>query len=205
MDPIVYKTVIGLDIGQHAVKAVRAVVRGGVFKTTHLETMRLPAGMGATETAAMLARWLEQLGFKGEPCVIGLRGLTVLFQTLALPPQDPRPADQAVAMEIARLSEISTESMLYGFAPIATEDETRRFLDRNAPWCDFTELMTYVYMSGSAHCLDPRRYGIRRKGNVYDEIGGLAWPQHVETMQKRLEILMGDFWSRLGPEGGKRA
>jgi len=128
MDPIVYKSVIGLDIGQHAVKAVRAVMRGGVFKATHVETLRLPAGMAGLETAAMIARWLEQLGFKGEPCVIGLRGLTVLFQTLALPPQDPRPADQAVAMEIARLSEISTESMLYGYAPIAAADETRRFL-----------------------------------------------------------------------------
>ncbi len=128
MDPIVYKTVIGLDIGQYAVKAVRAVKRGGVFRITHLETLRLPAGMAGIETSAMIARWLGQLGFKGEPCVIGLRGLSVLFQTLALPAQDPRPAEQAVAMEIARLSEISTEAMVYGFSPIPSEDAIRRFL-----------------------------------------------------------------------------
>ncbi|MFO7536101.1 MAG: pilus assembly protein PilM [Kiritimatiellia bacterium] len=128
MDPIAYKTVIGLDIGQYAVKAVRAVKRGGVFTITHLETLRLPAGMAGPETSAMIARWLEQQGFKGEPCVIGLRGLAVLFQTLTLPPQDPRPAEQAVAMEISRLSEISTEAMLFGFSPIPSDDAVRRFL-----------------------------------------------------------------------------
>ena len=128
MDSIAYKTVIGLDIGQSAVKAVRAVKRGGVFKITHLETLRLPAGMAGAETSALIARWLGQLGFKGEPCVIGLRGLSVLFQTLSLPPQDPRPADQAVAMEISRLSEISTEAMVYGFSPIPSSDAIRRFL-----------------------------------------------------------------------------
>jgi Tfp pilus assembly PilM family ATPase len=128
MDPIAHKTVIGLDIGQYAVKAVRAVRRGGVFRITHQETLRLPAGMGGSETAALIERWLGQLGFKGEPCVIGMRGLQVLFQTLALPPQDPRPAEQAVAMEISRLSEISNEAMMYGFSAIPVESGIRRFL-----------------------------------------------------------------------------
>jgi len=84
-------------------------------------------------------------------------------------------------------------------------DETRRFLERNAPWCDFTELMTYVYMSGSDHHMRPRKYGILRKGQVYDEVGGQRWPEHLSTMQRRLEIIKGDFWSRLEPGTGGRA
>jgi type IV pilus assembly protein PilM len=128
LKPIAHKTVIGLDVGQFAVKAVRVVKRGGVARVTHQETLRLPPGMAGSETSAMIQRWLGQLGFGGEPCVIGLRGVQVLFQTLALPPQDPRPAEQAVAMEISRLSEISNEAMMYGFSPIPSEDTVRRFL-----------------------------------------------------------------------------
>jgi Tfp pilus assembly PilM family ATPase len=127
-DPITFKTVVGLDIGQFSVKAARAVKTGGQFRITHVETLRLPAGMAGAETGAMIQRWLGQLGFAKEPCVIGLRGMTVLFQTLALPPQDPRPPEQAVAMEISRLSEISNEAMMYGFSPVPADDATRRFL-----------------------------------------------------------------------------
>jgi len=128
MDAIAYKTVIGLDIGQHSVKAVRAVRRGDATAVTPLESLRVPPGMGPAETASLIGRWLDQQGIRREPCVVGIRGLSVLFQTLALPPQDPRPADQAVAMEIARLSEISSDQMRYGYVPISGTDETRRFL-----------------------------------------------------------------------------
>lgn len=73
-------------------------------------------------------------------------------------------------------------------------DETRRFMKRIAGFTDYTELMTYVFMHDSAHFLDPRKFGLLRKGNIFDEVGGQTWPEQVITRDRRLEILRGDFW-----------
>ncbi len=130
MEPVFHRTVLGLDIGQHSAKAVRLVRRrNGLVRVTHQEMVRIPAGMGSAEQSVLIARWLSQQGFRMEPCVISVRGLNVLFQTLALAPDDPRPAELAVELEISRLSEIATESMVHGFMEIAAAaDKGRRFL-----------------------------------------------------------------------------
>jgi len=130
MEPVFHRTVLGLDIGQHSAKVVRLVRRGnGTIRVTHRDMVRIPAGMGTAEQSVLIARWMSQQGFRGEPCVLSVRGLNVLFQTLALASDDPRPADLAVELEIARLSEIATETMRHGFMEIAAgEDKGRRFL-----------------------------------------------------------------------------
>jgi Tfp pilus assembly PilM family ATPase len=127
MQPLHYNTVIGLDVGQHAVKAVRVVRRGRSLTVTHAELLRQPSGT-ALDWAGAIGRWLEQKGFQGDPCVIGLRGLAAMFHPLALKEEDERPVGQAVAAEISRLNELSPEPMSYAFVTLPERDKVRRVL-----------------------------------------------------------------------------
>ena len=126
MDMLNYKTVLGLDIGLYAVKAVRMTLRGRTPVVTHAETLRQPAG--ALDWPTVIARWLEQKGLTADPCVIGIRGISTMFQPLILQPEDPRAVGQAVAMEITRLNELSSEAMTYAFIPLPEKNKARRLL-----------------------------------------------------------------------------
>ena len=118
-------SVLGLDIGHHSAKAVRAVMRHSRMEITHADTLRLPPDV--TDPAQVIAPWLDSLGFQKLRTVVGVQGPSMMFQPFSLPPEDPRSMSQAVTVEIARYNEVASESMVYDFLPL-TENENGKTL-----------------------------------------------------------------------------
>lgn len=119
-------TVVGIDIGQYAVKAVWAERRGRKAVVTRMESLRLPTDR--SDSGAIIAPWLEKMGIVGSPCVIGLPGAQSIFQPLFLPPEDLRTFEQATAMEVVKFNEMASETMIYGFSPITINPGERRLI-----------------------------------------------------------------------------
>ena len=121
-----YRTVIGLDIGHHTVKVVRADRRGKSIAFGKPELMRLPSEAG--DKAAVVARWLGDLGLLKYPCVLGLPGQSTMFQPLTVAANDPRTFEQIASVEISRFNELASETTVYGFSPILTDSGEKRLL-----------------------------------------------------------------------------
>jgi Tfp pilus assembly PilM family ATPase len=119
-------SVLGLDIGHHSAKAVRAVMRHSRMEITHADTLRLPPDV--TDPAQVIAPWLNSLGFQKLRTVVGVQGSSVMFQPFSLPPEDPRSMSQAVTVEIARYNEVASESMVYDFLPLAENEDGKALL-----------------------------------------------------------------------------
>ena len=119
-------TIVGVDIGQYAVKAVWAERRGRSLVVTRMETLRLPTDR--SDSGVIVAPWIEKMGIAKLPSVIGLPGAQSIFQPLFLPAEDLRTFEQATAMEVVKFNEMASETMVYGFSPIAINPRERRLL-----------------------------------------------------------------------------
>jgi len=119
-------TVVGIDIGQYAVKAVWAERRGGTPIVTRMESLRLPTDR--SDSGNIIGPWIEKMGIPAFPCVIGLPGAQSIFQPLFLPPEDLRTFEQATAMEVVKFNEMASETMIYGFSPISINPGERRLI-----------------------------------------------------------------------------
>lgn len=118
-------TIIGLDVGKFAVKAVWSELRRGAPTIIRSEILRLPQG---SAPASVIAPWTEKLGLAKHRCVVGLSGQLSMFQPFLLPPGDPRTAEQAAAMEVITFNEMAVEDMVYGFAPFSINPGEKRLL-----------------------------------------------------------------------------
>ncbi|MBN1673562.1 MAG: pilus assembly protein PilM [Kiritimatiellae bacterium] len=121
-----HKAILGLDIGRHSVKAVRALRRGAGALITRADLLRLPADV--PDKVEVIGRWLRELAPPGTPCVIGLSAQAAMFQPIELMRDDPRSYAQAAAMEMSRFNELASEPMVYGFTPVSAEDQAKRLL-----------------------------------------------------------------------------
>ena len=92
-------SVVGLEIGRHAVRAAWSDLRGAAPVGSRLESLRLPAD--GTDSAGVILPWLEQLKLGRTPCIVALCGDQCMFQPLRLQPNDPRSLKQAAEMEAA--------------------------------------------------------------------------------------------------------
>ena len=119
-------TVVGVDIGRYAVKAVWAQRSRTGFTVDRTETLRLPPGSGNPTT--VMAPWIEKCGLQRWPCVLGFTGSQCMFQPLTLAPNDPRTDDQACAIEIVKFNEMASETMTYGSSPMAIHKDQRSML-----------------------------------------------------------------------------
>ncbi len=79
-------------------------------------------------------------------------------------------------------------------------DDTRRLVDELRPYARFS-LMSYRFLPGSPLREEPRRFGLRRMGDTYDELGGLAWERHLEVVEERQRVLRDDL-GMVGEPGG---
>lgn len=120
------RKIIGLDVGRHAVKLAWAERRGGTPHVTRTETLRLPPG--TADVKSVVLPWLEQQKVAGSHCVIGIPGFQSMFQPFVLAPGDPRSLEDAAAMETVKFNEMASETMVYGFTPIALNEGEKRLL-----------------------------------------------------------------------------
>jgi Tfp pilus assembly PilM family ATPase len=119
-------TVVGIDFGQYAVKAVWAERRGNAPAVTRMESLRLPTDR--FDSGNIIGPWFEKMGITRVPCVIGLPGAQSIFQPLFLPPEDLRTFEQATAMEVIKFNEMASETMVYGFTSISINPGERRLI-----------------------------------------------------------------------------
>jgi Tfp pilus assembly PilM family ATPase len=118
--------VVGLDIGRHSVKAVWAVKQGKSAGIVRCETMRL--ALGGEDRHAVIRSWVEKTGIGRHRCAIGLASDQAMFQPFLLAEKDPRTPEQVAAMEVIRFNEMSSETMIYDFAPLSLAEGDRRLL-----------------------------------------------------------------------------
>lgn len=120
------ETVLGIDVGRHAVRVLGLRQKAAAAIVERAEVLRLPPE--GTDARSIVLPWLQQLGISGCPCVLSVPGVQCLFQPLALPRNDPRTMEQAVAVEMVRFHELSGETMTVGFVPFELGDGQRRVL-----------------------------------------------------------------------------
>lgn len=120
------RTVLGLDIGRHAVRLVWAEMRGGKPRVTRTESLRLPPA--TADTKGVILPWLEQHKVAGSACVIGIQGFQSMFQPFVLAPGDPRSLEDAAAMETVKFNDMASETMTYGFTPVSLNEGEKRLL-----------------------------------------------------------------------------
>lgn len=120
--------VIGLDIGRHAVKVVRAERRWGALSVTHADALRVPRGGG--DVVMIARRWLDGLPWAKGPCVVTLPGGSVILKTLTLASGDPRTLRQAAALETDALTRMAGESFMHDVLefPLQPGSDARRGL-----------------------------------------------------------------------------
>ncbi len=119
--------IIGLDVGHHSVRVVRVERAGDGVSVKTAESMRLP--LDDSDKTDVIKKWLSQVGgLSGSTFVVALCGQSIMFQPFALVPNDPRTFEQAVEMEVARFSELASETMAHGFQALSEEERERRML-----------------------------------------------------------------------------
>jgi len=120
------KTVISLDIGKYAVKALWAETRKNNIAIQRIETIRLP--QDASDLTELIKPWIKKLQLTGKNCILSLPAQEIIFQPLTLPPSDPRTIEQAASIEVIRFNEMASEAMEYGYLPFRGSPGERRLL-----------------------------------------------------------------------------
>lgn len=120
------KTVLGLDIGRHAIKAVLASANGGLLRVHRAEQIPIPPDL--TDIGAALRRWWEERHLGNTPVVTSVGGGRVLYQHLRMEPGDPREHEQLARMEAMRFSEMTDSSMEVSVTPASRQPKERQLL-----------------------------------------------------------------------------
>lgn len=137
------RTIVGLDLGAHAVKAVWAAKRPGGYTVTRREILHLPLSDG--NPMRIVKPWLEKHGITKLPVAMGLPASSCVIQTVTYPLDDPRSAAQAAGMEVDKFNDIASEQMSFGYAPATVSEDDRRLLLVMAK----PELISGVLQAGS--------------------------------------------------------
>lgn len=117
------RSIVGLDLGRHSVKAVWVTLRAGGPVVTRSESLHVP--LNEQKPERLIRPWLESHGLLRQGVVLAVPGSDTVFQSFQLPPEDPRTPAQAAAMEVAKFNDIASETMTYGFAPYARKGATK--------------------------------------------------------------------------------
>ena len=120
------KTIVGLDIGAHAVKAVWLQPSAGGPRLLKTEILHLPAD--TQDTARFVEPWLAKHELTKSICAIALPGTQTVFQPGRLPAGDPRTPQQAADMEVATFNDMADDHMSHDVAAFETSPGERRLL-----------------------------------------------------------------------------
>ncbi len=100
-----HREIIGLDIGVHSTKAVRAGVSCRGVRIRESERVRMPED--AAQRRDVLKALVEEKGWNGLPCIVSAPDDAVVLQTLSVPNASNRAMREAVLGEIEQLQEMS--------------------------------------------------------------------------------------------------
>ena len=120
------RTILGLDWGRYAVKAVVGERTRGGIRIVKTDQLRLPTGSG--NGIPFVKSWLEKNGMQKLPAVISISAQKTLFQPFSMPPDDPRTVAQASGIEVARYTDMASESMVHDAVSIDIANHRRHVL-----------------------------------------------------------------------------
>jgi Tfp pilus assembly PilM family ATPase len=184
------RTVLGLDPGQHAVKAVLATIAGGRLRVLKAEHIPIPPDLA--DPGAALRKWWEDQKLGALPVACSVSGSRVLYQPVRMEDEDPRTPEQVAGMEAMRFSEMTDARMQYTATPASALPGERRLLVSMAR-PDLLEA-----------CLSPAVHGGFRIVNacpapiaLYNGVTALGEPIHQPTLFADLgathtEVVVGD-------------
>ena len=120
------RTVLGLDLGRHAVKAVLGTANASRLRILKMETLPLPADI--PDPGKVIRKWCEEQDLGAVPTVVAIGGSRVMYQTLVMDADDPRRPDQVANIEAIRFSEMTDARMVNTATPASAEPGERRLL-----------------------------------------------------------------------------
>jgi Tfp pilus assembly PilM family ATPase len=120
------RTVLGLDWGRYAVKAVVAERTRAGIQIVRTEQLRLPVGSG--NGIPFVTSWMEKSRLQKLPTVISITAQKTLFQPFSMPPDDPRTVAQASGIEVARYTDMASESMVHDAVAVDIANHRRHVL-----------------------------------------------------------------------------
>ncbi|OGV76789.1 MAG: hypothetical protein A3K19_17505 [Lentisphaerae bacterium RIFOXYB12_FULL_65_16] len=115
------RLVVGLDIGQAAVKAVALTMQGKqlvLAGSGSLDT-RGEGILGESELHGSIAAWVEQMGWAKEDLIIGLPQYLTTTQVSDFPAGDPAGLEEMVAFETRQLGGLSEHSLIHDYHVMA--------------------------------------------------------------------------------------
>ena len=99
-----YRNVVGFDVGVHAVKAVLAAQQGREIVFSQPRRAVLPPDEGGQ--ARVLKHLVEEMGWCGVPCVVAVRGESVMLRAIRIETGDPRSVDAIADAEVEELKDL---------------------------------------------------------------------------------------------------
>jgi Tfp pilus assembly PilM family ATPase len=139
-------TAVGLDIGRYSVKAVWLKKTGSSFTVTRTELFKF--SQGDKFDPVPVSQWIDKIGLRNVPCVLGISARDTIFQPLQMIPADPRTIEQFAAMEVVRFNELAAGSMLFDHVPFTVTQNDRRFLLAIVPPSVIADLMNTAHAIG---------------------------------------------------------
>lgn len=151
------QTILGLDVGARAVKAVllESAYRG--FRVAgHAEVPLEPAAEGGPplrdRQAAALGRLLAEQGWKVDGCVAVMPGATVASHVLTLPFTDPRRIEQTIGFEVEGQIPYELDEAAWDWQALGARGEATDLWVGVAPRAELKGLLALLEAAG----LDPR-------------------------------------------------
>lgn len=109
--------VVGLDVGQSSVKAVKFERRGGMLsKPEVFKLSREEEGfVDDEELFSHLAEWLSSIGAKGADVVVGIPQHVTTVQITSFPKESSKALDGMVAFQTSQLADLSDDAFVHDY------------------------------------------------------------------------------------------
>jgi len=120
------RTVLGLDLGQHSIKAVLATANGTRVQVRRTALIPLPYDL--PDPAKIIRKWLAEEELAHVPAVMAVGGSRLLYQHFQKEEGDPRTPEQIAAVEAVRFGDMTDARMMFTSTPCSPEPGERRIL-----------------------------------------------------------------------------
>ncbi|NQU41215.1 MAG: hypothetical protein HQ523_14795 [Lentisphaerae bacterium] len=104
---MIHRETVGLDVGSHSAKVVRAMRIGGRLIVRDAAWVHLPPD--PSERNRILAAFLADKGYNAVPSVLGLSGRDLMLNVVELPVGDPRSVAEVAALEQERVEGLTEQ------------------------------------------------------------------------------------------------
>lgn len=104
---MIHREMVGLDLGSHSAKVVRAMRIAGHLIIRRSDWVHLPWDL--SERARLLAAFLSDKGYTDVPCVVGVQGRDVMLNAVEVPARGGAAIADVVAREQQRVERLTEE------------------------------------------------------------------------------------------------